>query len=93
MAGRRLKKQMDRTKKARVKKSGRFVAIHHAKTGNYVVKFVAKIRHGRFAYNEGEDPIVPSGVGGGQPRPKVPLLSGGKDPTLGERFEEELYPS
>lgn len=26
-----------------------------------------------------------------QPRPKVPLLSGGKDPTLGERFEDELY--
>jgi hypothetical protein len=25
-----------------------------------------------------------------QPRPKVPLLSGGKDPTLAERFEEEL---
>jgi len=28
-----------------------------------------------------------------QPRPKIPLLSGGQDPTLGERFEEELYPS
>lgn len=28
-----------------------------------------------------------------QPRPKVPLLSGGKDPTLGERFEDELYRS
>jgi hypothetical protein len=28
-----------------------------------------------------------------QPRPKVPLLSGGDDPTLGERFEEELYRS
>ena len=26
-----------------------------------------------------------------QPRPRVPLLSGGKDPTLGGRFEEELY--
>ena len=26
-----------------------------------------------------------------QPRPRVPLLSGGKDPTLGERFEEELF--
>lgn len=25
-----------------------------------------------------------------QPRPKIPLLSGGKDPTLAERFEEEL---
>jgi hypothetical protein len=28
-----------------------------------------------------------------QPRPRIPLLSGGQDPTLGERFEEELYPS
>jgi hypothetical protein len=25
------------------------------------------------------------------PRPRLPLLSGGKDPTLAERFEEELY--
>ena len=28
-----------------------------------------------------------------QPRPRIPLLAGGKDPTLGERFEEELYRS
>jgi hypothetical protein len=28
-----------------------------------------------------------------QPRPRIPLLFGGRDPTLGERFEEELYPS
>jgi hypothetical protein len=28
-----------------------------------------------------------------QPGPKVPLFSGGEDPTLGERFEEELYRS
>ena len=28
-----------------------------------------------------------------QPRPKVPLLSGGDDPKLGEPFEEELYRS
>ena len=28
-----------------------------------------------------------------QSRPKIPLLSGGQDPMLGERFEEELYPS
>lgn len=28
-----------------------------------------------------------------QPRPKVPLLSKGKDPTLAERFEEELHGS
>ena len=28
-----------------------------------------------------------------QPRPRIPLLSSGQDPTLGERFEEELYRS
>lgn len=28
-----------------------------------------------------------------QQRPKVPLLCGGKDPTLAERFEEELHGS
>ena len=33
------------------------------------------------------------GVDERQPRPTVPLLPGGKDPTLGERFEEELYRS
>lgn len=26
-----------------------------------------------------------------QPRPRVPLFSAGKDPTLAERFEEELH--
>lgn len=31
------------------------------------------------------------GDGSQQPRPRVPLLSGGKDPTFGGRFEEELY--
>jgi hypothetical protein len=28
-----------------------------------------------------------------QPWPRIPLLSGGQDPTLGERFEEELCSS
>lgn len=28
-----------------------------------------------------------------QPQPRIPLLSGSKDPTLGERFEDELYRS
>lgn len=32
-----------------------------------------------------------NGAQEGQSRPRIPLLSGGKDPTLGERFEEELY--
>lgn len=35
----------------------------------------------------------PEKIRGEQPRPKVPLLSGGKDPTLAERFEEELHGS
>ncbi len=29
--------------------------------------------------------------GESQPRPRLPLLSGGKDSTLAERFEEELH--
>lgn len=28
-----------------------------------------------------------------QPRPRLPLLSEGKDPTLAERFEDELHGS
>jgi hypothetical protein len=28
---------------------------------------------------------------GDQPRPRLPLLSGGKNLTLAERFEEELH--
>jgi hypothetical protein len=28
-----------------------------------------------------------------QPRPRIPLVSGSQDPTLGERFEEERYSS
>jgi hypothetical protein len=34
-----------------------------------------------------------NGAHEGHPRPRIPLLSGGKDPMLGERFEEELYRS
>ena len=34
-----------------------------------------------------------AGFAGRQPRPRTPLLPGGKDPTLGKRFEEELYRS
>jgi hypothetical protein len=93
MAGRRSKEQMDRIKKARIKKSGRFVTAKTVKTRDYAVKFVVKTRRGRFAYNDVEHKNDPSGVSGRQPRPKVPLLSGGKDPTLAERFEEELYSS
>jgi len=33
------------------------------------------------------------GTHGRQRRPRIPLLSGAQDPPLGERFEEELYPS
>jgi hypothetical protein len=33
------------------------------------------------------------GTHGRQPPSRIPLLSGGQDPTLGDRFEEELYRS
>lgn len=47
----------------------------------------------------GEEPLGPKSAEAAdgkreeQPRPKVPLLSRGKDPTLAERFEEELHGS
>ncbi len=50
------------------------------KTGKYV-----RDKDGKAGRGEGK----PSGDG--QPRPRLPLLSGGKNPNLAERFEEELH--
>jgi hypothetical protein len=49
----------------------------HTKTGKFVSEYYAK-RH----------PKVTVLVD--QPKPRVPLLSGGDDPTLAERSEDEL---
>lgn len=50
------------------------------KTGKYVQETGGKSGRG-----EGES------SGNEQPRPRLPLLSGGKNPNLAERFEEELH--
>jgi hypothetical protein len=51
----------------------------------------------KVAFSRGTDDDAEHDAGGdvraARRRPRVPLLSGGKDPTLGERFEEELYRS
>lgn len=87
---------MERIKKARSAKAGRFVTTR-AKSGRIVggvrkkslERSVPKTR----TYGRSLPAMEVSGKSGRQPRPKIPLLSGGKDPTLGERFEEELYRS
>ncbi len=84
MSVRRSRKQMERIKKARSAKSGRFVVVVQKRgAGRAVPK--ARTYGGLVVESRGgsKDPQ--------QPQPKIPLLSGGKDPTLGERFEEELY--
>lgn len=89
MAKRRSKKQIDRIKKSRRKKIGRYTK--NAAPGSIVGRRAARVARAR---TYGGDPALPTGSRGQdrqQPRPRVPLLTGGKDPTLGERFEEELH--
>jgi hypothetical protein len=50
------------------------------KTGKYTREKVGKPGRGEGKSDKNE-----------QPRPRLPLLSGGGDPTLAERFEEELH--
>ena len=84
------KAQSARLRKMR-SSSGAFV-VSHASTGG------SKARR----QGGGSGHVVVSGaIGRGgdsdkrsrQPEPRIPLLSGGKDPTLAERFEEELFAS
>jgi hypothetical protein len=94
----RSKEQIERLRKKRARsaKTGKHFVIH-TKSGS-IHSVVRDKGTGRTmpkaetygptiskARSDDEDPQ--------QPRPKIPLLSGGKDPTLGERFEEELYSS
>lgn len=96
MAVRRSRRQIERLKKARSAKTGRFVVVH-TKSGR--IRSVVRNRGaGRTipkAKTYGATVVGARGNGKDlqQPRPKIPLLTGGKDPTLGERFEEELYRS
>ncbi len=96
MAVGRSRKQMERIKKARNAKTGRFVTTH-AKSGRIIVgvrkKSVGRSVPKTRTYGRSFPATEVSGNSSRQPRPKIPLLSGGKDPTLGQRFEEELYRS
>ena len=93
MSVRRSKKQIERLKKARSKRAGAVrarsrassPATRWAKKNTATGRIVGRRKTGGRARS--------TSGGSSQPRPKVPLLSGGKDPTLGERFEEELYRS
>ena len=92
MSARRSKKQIERLKKAR-SKAGRYI-VTVFKSGKFQVRksagrAIPKTR----TYGGSASAALTRGKDRQQPRPKVPLLSGGKDPTLGERFEEELYRS
>jgi hypothetical protein len=88
----RSRRQIERLKKARSAKMGRFV-VKRSKPGRFAV--VSKKNAGRAAPKGSSHGTIVAGSRGNdpQPRPKIPLLSGGKDPTLGHRFEEELYRS
>ena len=92
MAARRLKKQIERIRKARSTAS-RYI-VSSSKSGKLQVRKSAgrAVPKGR-TYGGPAPAAEARGKDHQQPRPKVPLLSGGKDPTLGERFEEELYRS
>lgn len=95
MAGKRSKRQIDRIKRvkaARGAKTGRFV-VSRSKSGEVVSARSGRVVPRARAYGGATSYTKAEGKERQQPRPKVPLLSGGKDPTLGERFEEELYRS
>jgi hypothetical protein len=95
MAVGRSRKQMERIKKARrAKNTDRFV-VTRTRSG-MIVGDVLKKSAGRSvpktrAHTRSVPATKVSRENGRQPRPKVPLLPGGKDSTLGERFEGELY--
>lgn len=92
MAAKRSRKQIERIKKA-TRKSGRYV-VGHAKSGKvWTRKSVGRVASRVRAYGGTAPATEATSAREGQPRPRVPLLSGGSDPTLGERFEEELHRS
>ena len=92
MSVRRSKKQMERLKRARSKRAGVVGVRSQTMSTRWTKRSAAT---GRII---GNHKVIGSGgkrsaQTSSQPRPKLPLLSNGKDPTLGERFEEELYRS
>jgi hypothetical protein len=92
MSIRRSNKQIARLKKARSRAS-RYI-LTGSKSGKFQVRrSVGRVVPKTRSYGGPAPAVEARGKDRQQPRPKVPLLSGGKDPTLGERFEEELYRS
>jgi hypothetical protein len=93
MSVRRSNRRIDRLKEARSRAS-RYVVGTKSKSGKFQVRRSAGRAFPKARTNGGAASNAETrGKDYQQPRPKVPLLSGGKDPTLGERFEEELYRS
>ena len=93
MAVGRSKRQIERLKRARSKRAG--VARMRSRimlSARWTKRYASTgriVSGSKIERNNGGRP----GQVSSQPRPKLPLLSGGKDPTLRERFEEELYRS
>lgn len=94
MSAKRPREQIERIKKAHKRATGRYV-VARGKSGRIKANKSSSRKSvvvGR-SRSYGADLQSPTGRAAQadkQPRPKIPLLSGGKDPTLAERFEEEL---
>ena len=90
MVARRKKVQIDRIKKP-LSRASRYV-VASSKSGKFQdLRSIARVGpKARTSGGRGSDEELRV-KDRQQPRPKVPLLSGSKDPTLGERFQEELY--
>lgn len=83
MASKRSRRQIERLKKARSAKTGRFVVVH---TKSGAIRSVVRGKGAGKAVPKAKTyGAIVAGTRGGdagsrQPRPRVPLLSGGKDP-------------
>ena len=90
MAAKGSRKQIERIKKARSKRAGAVKArTQVTPSARWWKKDAATGRILR-RYKSVGGGVNHSPQARSQPRPKLPLLSGGKDPTLAERFEDEL---
>lgn len=92
MVAKRSRKQLEQIKRARSKKAGRYV-VRGSGSGTIAGKRVGRAVPKPGGYGDSAPAARIRKKDRQQPRPKLPLLSGGKDPTLAERFEEELYRS
>lgn len=100
MTPKRSRKQIERIKKAHSRATGRHV-MHKTKLGTVINDRVksklSRINRVAEEYGTGPADSVNKAETYGtapvdeQPKPRVPLLSGGSDPTLGKKFEEELH--